>query len=137
MKEITRTIAQALVDAPEQIAVSAVTSDHTWILRLSVSEGDAGKIIGKKGRTIEAMRILLNAVAAKTKKRVVLEITDDDSHSKRSTAKHQPCVEYHRGPARRYAGSVNRAAATAASPLYPDRQPAPLGGSSTGGVGVA
>jgi predicted RNA-binding protein YlqC (UPF0109 family) len=80
MEEITKTIAQALVDAPEDVSVTVIESDHTSILRLRVGDGDAGKIIGKQGRTADAFRTILKAVAAKEKRRVILEIVDDFPH---------------------------------------------------------
>ena len=81
MEEIAMVIAQALVDVPEEVSVSAVESSHTTILRLRVGHGEAGKIIGKQGRTANAFRTILNAVAAKGKKRVILEVLDDSPHS--------------------------------------------------------
>jgi predicted RNA-binding protein YlqC (UPF0109 family) len=77
MEEITKTIAQALVDAPEDVSVTISGTNHTSILRLRVGYGDAGKIIGRQGRTADAFRTILNAVAAKGKRRVILEIADD------------------------------------------------------------
>jgi predicted RNA-binding protein YlqC (UPF0109 family) len=86
VQELTKMIAQALVDAPQQVSVTTSTSGHTFILNLKVGRGDAGKIIGKQGRTISAFRTILNAVAAREKKRVILEIADDDEHRARLTA---------------------------------------------------
>lgn len=77
MEKITKAIAQALVDVPENVSVTVAESNHTSILRLRVGYGDAGKIIGKQGRTAKAFRTILNAIAAKEKKRVILEIMDD------------------------------------------------------------
>lgn len=77
MEELTKTIAQVLVDAPEDVSVTITESNHTSILRLRVGYGDAGKIIGKHGRTANAFRTILYAVAAKEKKRVILEISND------------------------------------------------------------
>lgn len=77
MKELTEMIAQALVDKPELVNVKTVDSGFTTILHLSAGTGETGKIIGKKGRTADAMRTILNAVASKEKRRVVLEIGDD------------------------------------------------------------
>lgn len=77
MDELTKAIAQALVDVPEDVSVTVTESDHTSILRLQVGYGDAGKIIGKQGRTANAFRTILKAVAAKEKKRAILEILDD------------------------------------------------------------
>lgn len=83
MKEIIQMIAQALVDRPEAVNVEVVDGNYTSILRVSVGRGEAGKIIGKKGRTADALRIILNAIAAKEQKRIVLEIQDDFTWSKR------------------------------------------------------
>jgi len=76
MKELIKYIAQALVDSPEQVEVEEVTGNQTTVFELTVAKGDLGKIIGKKGRTAHAMRTILNAAAAKLKKRAVLEILD-------------------------------------------------------------
>jgi len=46
------------------------------IFKLKVGEQDVGKVIGRKGRTAQAMRTLLSAVAAKEGKRAILEIAD-------------------------------------------------------------
>lgn len=76
MKEIIETIAQALVDKPEDVSVNEIDGPHTSILELKVAKSDIGKVIGKQGRTASALRTILNAVSAKAKKRSVLEIID-------------------------------------------------------------
>ena len=76
MKEIMKTIAQALVDEPDSVSVTEIGGMHTSILELKVSKSDIGKVIGKKGRTADALRTILSAVSAKLKKRAVLEILD-------------------------------------------------------------
>ena len=76
MKDLIERIAQALVDSPEQVVVAAVDGEKTTVLELRVAKDDIGKVIGKKGRIAEALRIILNAASAKQKKRVVLEIID-------------------------------------------------------------
>jgi hypothetical protein len=75
-KVFIETIARALVDEPELVSVSEIGGMHTSILELKVSKTDIGKIIGKQGRTADALRILLSAVSAKEKKRTMLEIMD-------------------------------------------------------------
>ena len=87
MKAIVQTIAQALVDDPGKVNVSSVDGGHTSILRLRVGQGEAGKIIGKKGRTIDAIRTILNAIAAREGKRVVFEIADDELLSETAMAR--------------------------------------------------
>ena len=76
MKEIVATIAQALVDQPDLVSVSEIDGMHTSILELRVAKADIGKVIGKQGRTADALRTILSAVSAKVKKRTVLEIVD-------------------------------------------------------------
>ncbi|WP_300674390.1 KH domain-containing protein [Desulfoluna sp.] len=76
MKEIIETIVRALVDEPDSVTVTEISGVHTSILELKVAKTDVGKVIGKKGRTADALRIILSAVSAKEKKRTVLEIVD-------------------------------------------------------------
>lgn len=76
MKEIIVAIAQALVDEPDFVFVSEIGGNHTSILELKVAKKDIGKVIGRHGRTADALRILINAMSAKEKKRTVLEIIE-------------------------------------------------------------
>jgi predicted RNA-binding protein YlqC (UPF0109 family) len=76
MKDLIGYIAQALVDHPEQVNVSEVEGDQKDVLELKVAKEDIGKVIGKQGRTARAMRTILSAASAKTKKRTVLEIVE-------------------------------------------------------------
>lgn len=76
MKELIEYIVKALVDKPEEVSVKEVKSEKTIILELKVATPDIGKVIGKQGRIIKAIRIVLNAAAAKSMTRVVLEILD-------------------------------------------------------------
>lgn len=75
-KELVEYIAKSLVDSPELVEVREAEGEQGAVLELSVSHDDLGKIIGKQGRTARAIRTLLGAVSAKTKKRVVLEILE-------------------------------------------------------------
>lgn len=76
MKDLILRIAKALVDHTEQVEVTMIESDQVFIFELKVAKEDIGKIIGKQGRTANAIRTLLSAVSAKTKKRIVLEIIE-------------------------------------------------------------
>jgi len=76
MKELIGCIVQALVDHPEQVKISEVEGDQTDVLELKVAKEDIGKVIGKQGRTARAIRTILSAASAKTKKRTVLEIVE-------------------------------------------------------------
>ena len=76
MKDLIREIAQALVDRPEKVTVSEVEGGQTLIIELKVAKEDIGKIIGKQGRTAQAIRTILSAASGKAKKRIVLEILE-------------------------------------------------------------
>jgi uncharacterized protein len=76
MKELVLYIARSLVDKPEQVSVAEVEGNQTTVLELTVAKEDLGKVIGKQGRTAQAMRTILSAVSSKVKKRTVLEIIE-------------------------------------------------------------
>ena len=76
MKELVEMIAKALVDNPEQVAVTELEGEQTTVFELRVAPGDLGKVIGKHGRTAQCIRSLLGAAGMKLKKRFVLEILE-------------------------------------------------------------
>ena len=76
MKDLIRYIAQALVDYPEQVIVTEIAGERTVVLELKVAKGDIGKVIGKAGRTAQALRTIVSAASGKSGKRHVLEIID-------------------------------------------------------------
>jgi uncharacterized protein len=76
MKELIKTIAQALVDNPDGVQVDEVKGEQTLVIELRVAKEDMGKVIGKEGRTAHAMRTILSAASMKFNKRAVLEILE-------------------------------------------------------------
>ena len=76
MKDLIRDIVRALVDHPEDVVVSEVEGEHALILELKVAKADFGKVIGRHGRTAQAIRTILSAASGKAKKRIVLEILE-------------------------------------------------------------
>jgi len=76
LKELVELMARALVDSPEQVSVEAAEEDAALVLRLRAASADIGRVIGKQGRTAKAMRTLLHAIAARTKRRAILEILE-------------------------------------------------------------
>lgn len=60
-----------------EVGVAASDGGNMMVLTVRVAERDVGKIIGKQGRTAHALRMVVEAVAAKHKQRAVLEIVDD------------------------------------------------------------
>ena len=77
MQSLIETVVKKLVDKPDQVNVEAVESDQTIIYELTVGDGDYGKVIGKRGRNISAIRTILFAINAKEGgKRARLEVID-------------------------------------------------------------
>ena len=76
MKDLIKQIVQALVDHPEQVAISEVEGRQSTVLEIKVAKEDIGKIIGKQGRNAKAIRTILNAASAKAKKRTIMEILE-------------------------------------------------------------
>jgi len=77
MKEFIEFIAKHLVDSPQNVEIEEkIAEEKKVILSLKVKPEDIGKVIGKQGKTAQAMRTLLTAVAAKEGKRAILEIVD-------------------------------------------------------------
>ena len=76
MKDLIAYIAKALVDKPEEVAVTEVEGEQTSVIELKVAKEDLGKVIGKQGRTARAMRTILSAASTKINKRSVLEIIE-------------------------------------------------------------
>jgi hypothetical protein len=76
MKDLISEIVKALVDQPDQVTVNETEGGHTIVLELRVAKSDMGKVIGKKGRNVGAIRTILSAASGKTRKRHVLEIVE-------------------------------------------------------------
>jgi len=76
MKELVGIMAKALVDNPAQVEVTEIAGRATSVIELKKAKEDMGKIIGKKGRNVQAMRLILNSASRKLGKHVVLEIIE-------------------------------------------------------------
>ena len=74
MKELIEYIAKSLVDDPSQVSVSEVISGPEVMLELHVAEEDVGRMIGRGGRVVNAMRTLAQMCAVRQAKRAQLEI---------------------------------------------------------------
>ena len=76
MKEFIEYVVKALVDHPEEVAVTQIDGEKTVIFELRCNPGDIGTVIGKSGRTIKSIRTLLGSAAAKANLRAMLEIIE-------------------------------------------------------------
>jgi len=82
VKQIVEDICKTLVDSPEDVKVTVIDGDHTSILELRVHPSDIGKVIGKKGRTAQAIRTIIAAAGMKVNRRYNLEILEPDPDQK-------------------------------------------------------
>ncbi len=76
MRELIEYVAGKLVDMPEDVEVFDIEGERTTVLELRVHPEDLGKIIGRQGRTAQALRALLSIAATRVNKRAVLEILE-------------------------------------------------------------
>ncbi len=77
MKELVQFLAEHLVNNPTAVEVRETQGETASVLELRVAKEDLGRIIGKQGRTAKSIRTILNAVASRTNRRVVLEIIEE------------------------------------------------------------
>lgn len=76
MKELVEFITKSLVENSDQVQVSEVEGEQTIVIEVKVAKEEMGKVIGKKGRTAQAIRTILGAASVKLGKKVVLEIVE-------------------------------------------------------------
>ena len=76
MRELVERIVKHIVDNPDQVVVHEIQGEGSTLLEISTAKEDMGKVVGKGGRIANALRTIMGAVAAKQKKRVVVEILE-------------------------------------------------------------
>lgn len=79
MREMVEYIVKQIVDNPEQVKVQEIKAERIIFLEISVAKEDMGKVIGKGGRIAAALRTLVEAAAVKLKKKVMLEILEEQA----------------------------------------------------------
>lgn len=78
MKELVQYLAESIVSKPDAVEVRETEDDEaSVVVELKVAAEDRGRVIGKQGRTAKSLRTILNAAAARTNRKVVLEIADE------------------------------------------------------------
>ena len=79
MEDLLAYLARALVDDPDQVTVESFEEDDgTVVLELRVADEDAGKVIGRGGRTVSALRTVVKAASVKQNRRVLVDVIDTD-----------------------------------------------------------
>lgn len=76
MKQFVLYITRALLDHPEDVSVTEVKGKQTSILELRCNPKDVGRLIGRSGKTISSLRVLLSNLASKQGRRAVLEVAE-------------------------------------------------------------
>ena len=76
-KDLIEYIVKSLVDYPDEVVVREVTGETVVIIELTVTEADLGKIIGRYGRTLKAIRSILYTAGLRGNKKVILELIDE------------------------------------------------------------
>lgn len=78
MRELLEYLVRGLVEHPDEVRVTEVSEDDgSLVLELSVGEDDYGSVIGRGGRTAQALRTVIKAAAAKDRRRVFVDIVDE------------------------------------------------------------
>ena len=77
MDELLAYLARSLVDSPDEVSVESFEEDDgTVVLELRVADDDAGKVIGRGGRTVAALRTVVKAAAVRNVQRVLVDVVD-------------------------------------------------------------
>ena len=77
MEDLLAYLARSLVDRPDEVSVESFEEeDGTVVLELHVAEDDAGKVIGRGGRTVAALRTVMKAASVRQGRRVLVDVVD-------------------------------------------------------------
>jgi predicted RNA-binding protein YlqC (UPF0109 family) len=76
MDQLLEFLVRSLVDEPDAVTVETVEEDDATVLELRVADDDAGQVIGRRGRTIGALRTVMRAAGASQDRRVLVDLVD-------------------------------------------------------------
>jgi uncharacterized protein len=76
MDELLEFLAKSLVDDPDAVTVTTAVEEEAVVLELTVADDDTGQVIGRRGRTISALRTIMRAVGASQDQRVLIDLVD-------------------------------------------------------------
>jgi predicted RNA-binding protein YlqC (UPF0109 family) len=77
VKQLIEFLARALVDSPDDVSVESFEEDDgTVVFELRVAEDDVGKVIGRSGRTVNALRTVVRAASVREGRRVLVDVVD-------------------------------------------------------------
>jgi len=73
-RKMVEGLVKALVENPDEVVIKPIEGDNTVVLEIQVNPEDTGKVIGKKGRTINALRTIARAATGDSDKKVLMEL---------------------------------------------------------------
>ncbi len=76
MKDLIEYVVKTLVDHPEDLRIAEIEGERTIVFELRCHPDDVGKVIGKSGKTVGALRTLLSTVASRQNRRAMLEVVE-------------------------------------------------------------
>jgi predicted RNA-binding protein YlqC (UPF0109 family) len=76
MDDLLAFVVKGLVDRPDEVSVESFEEDDALVLELRVADDDTGKVIGRSGRTVNAIRTVMRACGAKQGRRVLVDVVD-------------------------------------------------------------
>ena len=84
MRELLQKIVKELVRYPDKAVVREIITKTTKVLEIEVDEGDRGRILGRKGETLQSIRRIVESIAGRKNERVLVEIVDGDRSGHRA-----------------------------------------------------
>lgn len=76
MEDLLSYLTKGLVDHPDQVSIESFEEDDALVFEVQVADDDTGKVIGRSGRTVNAIRAVMRAAGAKHGQRVLVDIVD-------------------------------------------------------------
>ncbi|HOO20009.1 MAG: KH domain-containing protein [Kiritimatiellae bacterium] len=76
MKDLIEYVVKTLVDHPDELRIAEIEGERTIVFELRCHPDDVGKVIGKSGKTVGALRTLISTVAARQNRRAMLEVVE-------------------------------------------------------------
>ena len=80
LKQVVENLIKRLVSEPDQVEVQENQGERTLVFEIRVAKDDMGRVIGKRGKTIEALRTIISAFGVKIKKRCILQLIEESGN---------------------------------------------------------
>jgi uncharacterized protein len=81
MRELIQLLVEQLVSNPGAVEIKEAWMDAASVIEIRVAKEDLGRVIGRQGRTVQALRTILNAIALRNNRKVILQIIEEKDRS--------------------------------------------------------